>query len=297
MCHAYIAPVIKQKYWIRYDINRLSVEDRFLDNGDSSDERQLNAFNYAAGLSYAINNETHIYSNYRTSFQTPVLSELTADPLGGGGFNADLSPQKAGNLEFGLRSTIKTNISINIVGYLINTQNDLVPYELDGFPGRTFYRNAGSTKRRGLESSINYNLLPSTTLSLTHTVSSLKFDEYEENGNLLNGFHLPGTAEHFGGFKISHQPKTGFNASLQFSRVGRIFTDNNNTAFSDPFNLMRIHLAYTLDIRAVKLSPYVALNNIFNTSYFDNIRPNAFGSRYYENAAGRNFHLGVKVSL
>ena len=39
------------------------------------------------------------------------------------------------------------------------------------------------------------------------------------------------------------------------------------------------------------------INNIFNERYFDNIRLNAFGKRYYEPAPGRNAYLGFQIGI
>ena len=43
-----------------------------------------------------------------------------------------------------------------------------------------------------------------------------------------------------------------------------------------------------------KFDAFVSLNNILNEKYFDNIRINAFGSRYYEPAPGFNIMFGVR---
>ena len=45
------------------------------------------------------------------------------------------------------------NIIVETTLFYINSSNELLPYELEEFPGRSFYRNAGSTYRTGLEMS------------------------------------------------------------------------------------------------------------------------------------------------
>ena len=39
------------------------------------------------------------------------------------------------------------------------------------------------------------------------------------------------------------------------------------------------------------------MHNLFGSEYYDNIRINAFGSRFYEPAPGMNFITGVKINL
>ena len=43
-----------------------------------------------------------------------------------------------------------------------------------------------------------------------------------------------------------------------------------------------------------KFNAFISLNNILNKKYFDNIRINAFGSRYYEPAPGFNIMFGIR---
>jgi iron complex outermembrane receptor protein len=39
------------------------------------------------------------------------------------------------------------------------------------------------------------------------------------------------------------------------------------------------------------------INNLLNNKYYDNIRLNAFGSRYYEPAPPRNFYISIALRL
>ena len=84
---------------IRFDHNNLKAEDLFLSNGNQSGTINLNAFNPSLGISYQLKKQQYIYINFSTSFETPVLSELSANPSNEGGFNTSLKAQKAKNYE------------------------------------------------------------------------------------------------------------------------------------------------------------------------------------------------------
>ncbi|MEM8846742.1 MAG: TonB-dependent receptor, partial [Bacteroidota bacterium] len=75
---------------LRYDNNVLEVEDTFLSNGDASDRIVLNTVNPSVGLRYKLNRNQSLFANFATSFETPVLSELSANPNDNGGFNQSL---------------------------------------------------------------------------------------------------------------------------------------------------------------------------------------------------------------
>jgi iron complex outermembrane receptor protein len=46
-----------------------------------------------------------------------------------------------------------------------------------------------------------------------------------------------------------------------------------------------------------RFSFFGGINNLLNRAYFDNIRINAYGKRYYEPAPLRNTYLGVNINL
>jgi len=87
----------------RYDSNVLKADDDFLDNGDDSGRISLSSFNPSLGVNYKLNTNASLFTSVSTSFETPTLSELSANPTGSGGFNESLKPQKAQNLEAGFR--------------------------------------------------------------------------------------------------------------------------------------------------------------------------------------------------
>jgi len=136
---------------LRYDWNQLEAEDNLLSNGDGSGSINLSAFNPSIGLNYKIRNSLHVYTSFRTSFETPSLSELSDNPLDESGFNTSLKPQEANNIEIGLKGKFQDRFQFDLTWFYIKTKNELVPFELEAFPDREFFRNAGETSRNGLE--------------------------------------------------------------------------------------------------------------------------------------------------
>ena len=79
---------------MRYDLQRLGTQHE-------SDEVQLNSFNPSIGFTYTQWGKHVMFVSYSSSFETPTLNELSANPSGNVGFNPDLSPSKAHNFEWG----------------------------------------------------------------------------------------------------------------------------------------------------------------------------------------------------
>ena len=80
---------------LRMDLNKLQAKDKILTNGDNSDEIDLNRANPSFGVSYRSSATSSLFFNIASSFETPTLSELSADPAGAEGFNNELIAMKA----------------------------------------------------------------------------------------------------------------------------------------------------------------------------------------------------------
>ena len=184
---------------LRYDYQRLSTQSE-------RDEVQLNSLNPSLGFTYTQLGNNVIFVSYSSSFETPTLNELSANPSGNQGFNPNLSPSKAHNFELGWRFTTPQN-KVEATIYAINTQNEILPYELVDFPDRDFYRNAGSTTRRGIELYWEHQR-GSWEWMASYNYASIKFDNYVLGDKNLSGNRLPGV------------PEQQFTASLKYSFLG-----------------------------------------------------------------------------
>ncbi|MEO1262289.1 MAG: TonB-dependent receptor [Bacteroidota bacterium] len=282
---------------LRYDWNKINVQDRMKENGNGSGERNLENWNPSLGISYELNNRNFIYANFSTSFETPSLNELSANPVSPDGFNP-LDPQQANNYELGIKGTLKKNIRYELAVFHIDTKSELVPFELDTFPGQIFYQNAGSGDRNGLEFSIEYPFLNKWNFSAHYTFSDFTYHKFELNDSVnYNGNRLPGIPKHFGSATIQYLNKKGLHGRLQARYMGELFTSDLNTVTDDAYLLLNLNIGYQLKKDRLNIIPFLGVNNILNTEYNDNIRINAFGQRYFEPGPKINFYGGVRFRL
>ena len=281
---------------IRWDNNLLKVNDNFISNGDDSGNIKLSAWSNEIGLSYKILEKSYLFVNSSKSYETPTLSELSANPIEKGGFNDLLGVQKAKNFDFGLKFKSEfTNFSI--VGFMVNTENDLVPYELEEFPGRTFYQNAGKTLRKGIEIEFNHRLNKNFSTSIIYNYTNFKYDEYISSDSNLKGNYLPGIPTRFGNFELRYKNSKKLSVSYSRNYRGNLYANDNNTEKVSSFWRDDINFSLPLKIGKNNFDFFLGCNNIFDKLYSDNIRINAFGSRYYEAAPGRIFFTGIKILI
>jgi iron complex outermembrane receptor protein len=284
-------------FGMRYDLNILSADDQLRSDGDQSGERDLSAFNPSIGVNFELTSNLHLYGSYRTSFETPSLSELSANPSGEAGFDPDLKSQRAYNYELGLKGLLGNNMDFDLTLFHIDTENDLVPYELEAFPGRTFYRNAGSTARDGVELWLRYQFSRAFSLRGSYTYSAFTYNEYVLDDEDFAGKLLPAIPPHLLALQLAYESEAGLNLRLQHRYTAEFFADDANTATEPAYQVTDLSLSYRFQLQKSTLVPFLGVNNIFGSEYSDNVRINAFGGRYYEPAPGINFFGGIRLNL
>ena len=271
------------RYGVRYDINSIGI--------DSNNKVNLDKINPSLGFSYAINSSDNIFFSFGTSFETPTLNELSNNP-DGSGFNKDLKSNNAVNYEIGWRKSL-SNIAFEAVAYITNSDNEILPYEIELFPGKNFYRNVGSTLRQGIEisSSVSFK---GGLFNLNYTLSKNRFKDFILDGNDLSENLIPGIPSQMLDLELLLKLSRGRTLILTNRLIGERYADNLNETLVSSYNIFNVK--YSKEI--FKQSEFsLGVNNLFNEEFYDNIRINAFGKRYYEPAPKRNFYFGINFSF
>lgn len=275
-----LAPDWQASLGLRYDRLRLDIEDDFLSDGDDSGDRDLDDWSADASLSHW-RGQNMLYARIASSFETPTFTEL-ANP-NGGGFNPDVDSSRAWNYELGVKGQWQA-YDYSAALYRIDVDDELLPFELASQPGRSFYRNAGETRRQGLELSAERRINNHWRLDAQADLSKHSF----ASGN-LQGQRLPGLPDKTLRLGLHYQLQ-----AWQFStiarHIGRLYADDANTTAVSSYQLLDLQGHWQI---RKNLGLSLAVNNLLDEDYNDNIRINAFGSRYFEPAAGRSYRLGL----
>ncbi|MFN8354520.1 MAG: TonB-dependent receptor [Spirosomataceae bacterium] len=282
---------------LRFDAIRMSVTDQFLSDGDQSGEKRFTRFNPTLGASYGVSPALNLYTNLSSSFETPTLSELSNNPSGTGGFNPDLAPQRAVNYEIGLKSNIQNRIRFDLALFQVNVKDELVPFQLQAFPGRVFYRNAGASQRRGIETSLSASLAKGLVFFGNYTYSHFIYQSYQTTAGTFDGNTLPGIPKHLWYDELRYFRPTGFFGIVQLRHAGELFADDANTSVSPGYTLLNLRAGYQLKISKLQVEFFGGANNVFDVIYTNNVQINAAAGRYFEPAMGRNAYVGVRVGV
>lgn len=280
---------------LRYDELSYDVTDRYLDDGDDSGQLDFNQTSPSLALNYRMDSGV-LFASYSSSFETPTTTEL-ANPDESGGFNPSLQPQTADNFEVGYKYSVD-NLYYELAWFTIDLQDELIPYELEAFPGRTFYSNAGTSSRDGIEAAASWRADNGLGLDASWTWSDFKFDDFiDDNGNDFGSKRLPGLPEHFGYLGLSYASDGGFSGTLEAVYSGSLYANNANSVEVSSYTVVNLRFSHEFQTGRWIVRPYAGINNLLDERYNSNIRINAFGGRFYEPAPERNFYAGVVVNF
>ena len=272
---------------LRFDYQTLGADSEI-------ETQEYTVLNPSIGLSYALAENHRLFANFSTSFETPTLSELSANPSGEEGLNLNLNPSKAINFELGWKTQNSSGF-FEATGFYIKSSNEILPYELEAFPGRSFYRNAGATDRYGLEVAAAYQWNPwKIEASLTQAQYQFVEETKEEN---LGGMALPGIPNSQAFLQLSYKSNSDWKWVLSGEHIGQFYANNSNSVAINSFQKLRFQTQKTVKLSWGNFDFFGGINNLLNVTYYDNIRLNAFGGRFYEPAPRRNFYLGIQLGL
>jgi iron complex outermembrane receptor protein len=281
----------------RLDAVQLEVTDFFETDGDQSGWSAYRRGSPWGGVVARLGPRLQVYANGTTNFETPTLNELSNNPTGAGGFNADLKPQRTVSAEAGLRGQWPAGLAWEVALFRARTRAELVPYELPGMPGRVFYRNSGEVLRQGAELALRYRPLPGLDLALTYTCADFRYEKYETPAADFSGKYLPGLPQQWGMLEARYAPSGGLFAQIQTRYTGRFFAEDANAQAVTAYILVNARIGYKRRFAFGDVDVFLGSDNAVGTRYFNNIRLNAAAGRYFEPGAGRVFFGGVEVGI
>jgi iron complex outermembrane receptor protein len=241
-----------------------------------------------------------IFAAAGQGFSAPTATEMVST-ASFGVVNTILKAEKAMNYEAGLKFADNQNqIEISYFNQLIN--NALVRKLNDG--GNEYFLNTGKISQKGLETLLkrewvkkaNISTINSIITSLSYTFNNFIYKEYESAGTSLEGKQLPGSPRHNVYFLSSFSTKFGISLNFDLNYLSEIPLNDANTFFSETAIISQSRLEYFKKIKKIGVIIFASFNNIFNEKYSAGYDFNAFGNRFYNSSAPRNYNGGLRIT-
>ena len=131
-----------------------------------------------------------------------------------------------------------------------------------------------------------------------YTLADYEYREFVDDGGVdYAGNAIPGLPEERLFAEVAWRDSDVGYATLDMRYAGSFYADNANTAKIDNAWIFNGRVGKKIEAGDDDLTIYFGIDNLFDEVYFDNIRINAFGGRYYEPAPDRTFYTGLAYEL
>lgn len=279
---------------LRYDYHDFQADDRFLDDGNQSGSRTLDAVSPTVGATYTASEALNLYGSFATGFEMPTTQELSNRPTGEGGFNTELEPEDLRTFEGGARGRVGSwRLSYDVTLYHSTLVNALVQFERAD--EQEFFRNAGESSRNGAEVFLEWNPVSRLSARVAYTYQDFQFEEFVTDRADYSGNTEPGAPPHQLFLGVDYEAPFGLRSIVQYRWVDAYPVNNANTVSNWAFQV--VDLRFGLDRRwhGVDVRPFFGVDNLFDERYNGSTVPNAFGGRFFEPSAGRAVYVGLSI--
>jgi iron complex outermembrane receptor protein len=283
---------------VRADYVRFRLQDHYLGDGrDDSGARVLHAVSPLGGVVVRLSLVSALYANIGSAFETPTTTELGNQPNGNAGLNNDLKPQYSTTYETGLKGLIANRVQYDFALFDTEVRDELIPFQVPNGNGRTYYRNAGRTRRNGVEVSGGSDIGP-LALNAAYTYSHFRFRDFVSAGTQVDGNVIPGIPEQQVQGSATWRFSSAF-ATVEALARSAVYVDDANTTRAAGFAAYNVRLGADGLGRMPWVTPVVSVQNLFDRKYVGSVAINAAGTaataKFYEPAAGRTVLFGLTI--
>ncbi|MBE7179190.1 MAG: TonB-dependent receptor, partial [Mucilaginibacter polytrichastri] len=252
-------------------------------------------------LSYKLSDYVALRSTISRGYSPPATAEVRASD---NRLNTSLEPEKGWNYEAGVRLYSKRErFTLDASAYYYRLSQAIVRRLNNN--GTEFFVNAGGTRQPGIELAATGWLIEQKAtgairgLQLQHSLNltRYRFTNYVTGNTDFSSKQLTGTpAKVFvtGLYVLGPQNLSLF---LLHNFTGKIPLNDANTAYADAYHYVTGKLSYVAHIGKTEGQIYVGIDNLLDQKFSLGNDLNAFGNRFYNAAAPRNWFAGMKISL
>lgn len=262
-------------------------------NGDDSGDASYHKWLPAGSLKYALTDAWKVYLSAGRGFETPTINELSYRSDNQSGLNFGLKPSTNDTVEIGSKTRIGNGLFTAAL-FQTNTDNEIVVDSSSG--GRTSYKNAGKTRRQGMELGLDQQFGESWRLKAAWTWLDATYRTNVCDDASCNGNRIPGIARNMGYASFGYQPEQGWYAGSDIRYMSDIMANDENTAKAPSWTVVGLTTGYKWSYGRMDMDLFGRIDNLFDREYVGSVIVNESNGRYYEPAPGRNYGIGMNLA-
>ena len=296
---------------LRYDKIRNELQDLIAIPFDLSGNADFSRTTGRLGLTYSPKEEASLYANWGQGFLPPATEELAQNPDHFGGFNVHLTSATSNSYELGVRGMLREQLFYyDVATFFLTTKNDFDRYRITNTlrNQETFYRNAESSNRFGVELYSKYSPNKYIGIQLAYTYSHFKYTnstpiqilmddptivKYTRDGNWL-----PNSPQHQLCIDVQYNPVHGLFLGITTETLSKSYIDGANIEAEavEGYTLLHARAGYNWNVAGISGEVSFSVRNIGDTKYVAFSEPDP-GGNSYQPGAGREFFGGLRLQL
>lgn len=290
-----LAPTWTLDTGLRYSRVKFDAQDYYIRPGNPDDSGKVTHRKAlpVVSLAHALTPDDTVYASVGRGFETPTFAELSYSPNSINGLNLNLQPSVSTQYELGYRQRLRGSVKGQWSAAVFHSQTSDEIVSAGGTGGRTTYRNAGKTRRQGVELQADMHLTPKWQVQAAYTYLDATFRQ--ASGDAAMGNQLPGLSRQNMFVATSYQLTPAWKLGLSAQHASKVFVNDSNSEAAPAFTIASASVGYTKDIGDWRLHAFARVDNLFDRNYVGSVIVNDGNGRYYESAQGRNWATGVNL--
>lgn len=252
------------------------------------------------GLVKKISPQLSLHGSISYGFSPPTIEEFRTNE---GSINMELEAEQGVNYEIGIRGFLwQGRFGYDLTTFYFRLNETIVQQQSER--GTVLFENAGNTDQFGIELAATWVLFYSNQGFLerlrwdnSYTYHHFKFRNYNRAGNDFSGNALTGVAPHNFVSTLKAESGAGIYATLAYNFADKIPLNDANSIYTNAYHLVQGKMGYRQEILPkLYMDVYFGADNLLNETYSLGNDLNAFGGRYYQPAAPRNWFAGITMN-
>ncbi|PWH86192.1 TonB-dependent receptor [Brumimicrobium oceani] len=235
-------------------------------------------------------------------YSPPTISEVRSSDQT---INTELKPETGINYEVGLRwESAYKRFTADLGMYHYQMNNGIVRRLNED--GAEFFVNAGEMNQQGIELAAWAHILTPNAkrfISKMNFQSAFsyhyyRFGNYQVKENDFSQNRVTAVPDYTWSNTLSFEFPKQIRLNISHYYMSDMPLNDANTVYSEEFHLVKLKASWKWQVsQALQLEFFAGIDNLLNEKYSLGNDINAYGQRYFNPAAPRNYYGGVKVGF
>lgn len=287
---------------IRHSEVDMRSKDRYVAAGNPDDSGSVGYGDTTPvlGLVFHASDALNLYASWGQAFETPTFAEAGYRADGGAGLALDLQPVTSDNAEIGAKWR-RGGLQATLALFQSDSDDELAVATSVG--GRTTYQNIGSSRRRGGELSLDWQLGDAFALAFAYSHVNARFTSgflgcsarcAAPDTPVAAGTRIPGVPRDTAWAALQWEGPVGWRAGADAAYSSEVTVNDFGSERAPAHTLLGAEVGRDWRLARGDLRTFLRVDNLADREHVGSVIVNDGNGRFYEPGPGRSWMLGAQ---